>query len=113
MKTMWNYTKNVILDNKSIEDRVAMESVFFDANGPQDWYYDQVEAGLADPLSRFLPVYQSSDTVWEHLVTDQVQADSYIAMAYAVAERIGCPLNGTVVDVDYTTDTIPDDFIIS
>ena len=98
------------MDNKSVEGREAMEDALQILGGQQDWYYDQVEAGLADPLHYFLPCYQSSDTEWEHLVADQDQADSFIAITLAVAERIGYPLTATVVDVDYTTGTIPSDF---
>lgn len=100
------------MDNKSTEGRIALENAFNDKGGLEDWYYDQAEAGLADPFNSFLPTYQSSETVWEHLVTDQTQADSFMATALAQAERIGYPLSGTIVDVDYTSDTIPDNFAI-
>ena len=102
------------MDNKSVEGRAAHEATYYDQNSYQDWYYDQVDAGLADNRTMFLAFKPIDHTisVLEFLVTDQTQADSYIAMAYAVAERIGYPLSATVVDVDYTTDTIPDDFII-
>lgn len=108
----WNYTKKIIMDNKSVEGRAAHEAAFLDRKSYQDWYYEQVDAMLADKTTLFIPHKFASDIVLEFLVTDQAQADSYIAMAYAVAERIGYPLSATVVDVDYTTDTIPDDFII-
>jgi hypothetical protein len=111
MKT-WHYTKNVVMDNKTIEGREALDNTFLDLGSFQDWYFKQVEAGLADSTMIFVPQKLASDTVYEHLVTDQTQADSFIAMAYAQAERIGRPLSGIVVDVDYTTDTIPVDFVI-
>jgi hypothetical protein len=103
----WNYTKSVIMDNKSHEGREAHDDMWPDH---QDWYFEQVEAGLADPTMPIVLMKLASDTVYELLVTDQTQANSYIAMAYAIAERIGYPLSATVVDVDYTTDTIPSDF---
>jgi len=106
----WNYTKKIIMDNKSVEGREAHEHEFQDTNSYQDWYFEQIEAGLADPNRGFVHLKLAADTVYEILVTDQTQADSYIAMAYAVAERIGYPLSATVVDVDYATDTIPDNF---
>ena len=109
----WNYTKNVIMDNKSQEGRMAHENASSDSGGLQDWYYDQIESGLADPTMAFVPIKLVPDNVWEHLVTDQAQADSLIITALATAERIGYPLSATVVDVDYTTDTIPDDFDVN
>ncbi len=89
------------MDNKSVEGREAHEHI----NSYQDWYFEQIEAGLADPNRVFVHFKLAADTVYEILVTDQTQADSYIAMAYAVADRIGDPLSATVVDVDYATDT--------
>ena len=106
----WNYTKKIIMDNKSVEGREAHEHAFQDINSYQDWYYNQIEAGLADPNRIFVPLKLASDTVYEQLTTGQTQADSYIAMAYETAIKIGYPLSATVVDVDYTTDTIPDEF---
>ena len=105
----WNYTKKLIMDNKSMEGREAHEAAYTDKGAYQDWYFDQVDAGLADNRSTFAP-YTVTDAVYEFLMADQAQVDSYIAMAYAVAERIGYPLSATVVDVDYTTSTIPIDF---
>jgi hypothetical protein len=112
MKT-WNYTKKLIVDNKTEDGRWAHEAAYNDQGAYQDWYYDQVDAGLADDSMVFLPhVIPDRDTMYTFLMTDQDQVDSYIAMAYAVAERIGHPLSHTVVDVDYTSDTIPIDFTI-
>ena len=100
------------MDLKSADGRTAHENAFTDPGGPQDWYYSQIDAGLADPTRTFVPLMLVSNTVYENLVADQAQADSFLANQYAMAEKIGCPLNGTVVDVEYTADTIPDDFNI-
>ena len=64
----------------------------------QDWHFDQVDAGLADGAILFNVYEWTSETVCEILATDQAQADSYIAMAYALADKIGYPLSATVVD---------------
>ena len=104
--TTWNYTKKITMDNLSLEGRLTHEEEV----GYVDWYFSQAEAGLADSTLSFTPVYLASDSVYEVLVTNQTQADSYIAMAYAIGEKIGYPLNATVVDVNYTTDTLPDNF---
>ena len=106
----WNYTKKIIVTHISVDGRVAHENAFADLNGPQDWYYDQIDAGLADPSRPFVPLMLVSDTVYELLVTDQAQADSFLATTYAAAEKIGYPLNGTVIDVVYTSETIPWEF---
>ena len=98
------------MDNKSHEGREAHDHTFQDINSYQDWYFEQIEAGLADETAFFPPLKLVSPSVYEFLVTDQTQADSYIAMAYETAIKIGYPLSATVVDVDYTTDTIPSDF---
>jgi hypothetical protein len=93
--TGFTYTKKIIMDNKTAEG--ANEHV---NNGGiyQDWYFDQVVAGLADSTKQYSMYNWTSDTVCEILVTDQAQADSYIAMAYALADEIGYPLSATVVD---------------
>ena len=93
----FTYTKKIIIDNKTVagvEEHMA-------ATEYQDWLYDQHERGLADPSVIDVPLEMISDTVAEILVTDQAQADSYIAMATALGERIGYPLSVTTV-VDYT-----------
>ena len=108
--TTWNYTKKIVMDNKTAEGCLDLEDAFNYAGGLQDWYFEQADAGLADSAKSFAPSNKLSDTVWEHLATDQAQADSFLATALAVAEKAGLPLSGTIVDVDYTTDTIPDDF---
>ena len=62
------------------------------------WYFDQVDAGLTDPARVFTLHEWTSTSVCEIIVTDQTQADSYIAMAYALGDKIGYPLSATVVD---------------
>ena len=108
--TTWNYTKKLVMDNKTAEGCLALEDAFNAVGGLQDWYFAQADAGLADPANSFSPSNKSSDTVWEHLLINQTQADSFLATALAMAEKMGLPLSGTIVDVDYTTDTIPADF---
>lgn len=107
---IWNYNKKLIVDNKSQECREAHENTFDDPNSYQDWYFEQVESGLADEKNWFAPYKLASNSVYEFLMTDQTQVDSFIALASAIADHINCPLSYTVVDVEYTTDTIPDDF---
>tara|TARA_R110000868_G_scaffold228194_1_gene481207 strand:- start:252 stop:590 length:339 start_codon:yes stop_codon:yes gene_type:complete len=111
--TTWNYTKKIVMDNKTAEGCLAHENAFNLTDGLQDWYFAQADAGLVDPTRLFLPSKKLSDTVYEILVTDQAQAESFLAATLAVAEKIGFPLSDTIVDVDYTTDTIPDDFDVS
>ena len=98
------------MDNKTAEGCLTLEDAFNNVGGLQDWYYEQVDAGLADPSKSFTPSNKLSDTVWEHLAADQAQADSLLAAALAIAEKVGCPLSGTIVDVNYTSETIPADF---
>jgi len=98
------------MDNKTAEGCLSLEDAFNAVGGLQDWYFAQADAGLADPSKSFSPSNKFSDTVWEHLVADQAQADSFLAAALAVAEKVGLPLSGVIVDVDYTSDTIPADF---
>ena len=107
---VWKYTKKLIMDNKSLEGAADLFYAFHNVNGLQDWYFDQVEAGLADNSIDFCPFRIIQDFVFEVLVTDQVQADSLMARSLAVAENIGRPLSGIIVDVDYTSETIPDEF---
>ena len=83
------------MDNKTFEGANAHTN---NAGVYLDWYYDQVVAGLADTTKQFSIYEWTSDSVCEILVTDQAQADSYIAMAYALADEIGYPLSATVVD---------------
>ena len=72
-------------------------AIFFDIY--QDWYFDQIEAGLADPNLAFQDICKKiSDTMYAILVVDQAQADSYIAMAYAIGDQIGYPLSATVIN---------------
>ena len=100
------------MDNKSAEGAADLFFAFHNVNGLQDWYFDQVEAGLADNSLDFCPFRIIPNFVFEVLATDQVQADSLMARSLAVAENIGRPLSGIIVDVDYTSETIPDDFAI-
>ena len=83
------------MDNHTPEGRMAHEAQF---EVYQDWYFNQVDNGLADSTVDFNPYEWVSDTVCEILVVDQSQADSYISMAYALADRIQYPLSSTVVD---------------
>ena len=95
------YTKKIIMDNKTPDGRAAHEAY---GETYLDWYFDQVEAGLADYNgSGFVSYEWVSDTVCEIIVTDQAQAESYIAMAIALGEKIGFPLSATIVD--YTAET--------
>ena len=108
--SIWKYTKKLIMDNKSTEGAHDLFFAFGNVNGLQDWWFEQVEAGLADNSLEFCPFRFIPDFVFEVLVTDQVQADSFMARSLAVAENIGHPLSGIIVDVDFTSETIPDDF---
>ena len=107
----FRYTKKIILVDTSPtghQDDVAPFIV--------DCFYDQVEQGLADSSHYFFPycIEYHVEHGWtaELLVADQAQADSYIAVEVAVAEQIGYSFSFTIVDVDYTTDTIPDNFLL-
>lgn len=93
--TDFTHTKKIIMDNKTLEGANAHT---YNGEVYQDWYHDQVYAGLADGTRQFSVYKWISDSVCEILVTDQAQADSYIAMAYALADKIGYPLSATVVD---------------
>ena len=89
------YTKKLIMDNKNADTRAAHEAqaeVYF------DWHFEQIEAGLADTAMAFVPYEWVSDTICEIIVTDQVQAESFFAMATALGEKIGFPVSGTIVD---------------
>ena len=109
----WKYTKKLTLDYKSAKGRQAHESAYLDVNAYQDWYYEQIDAGLADGRGPYVPFKLVSDTVYEIIVTDQSQADSYVAMVDALGDRLGFPIAGySVTDVDYTAETIPVDFTV-
>ena len=107
---VWKYTKKLIMDNKSLEGAADLFYAFHNVNGLQDWWFEQIEAGLADNSLEFCPFRYVPDFVFEILVTDQVQADAFMVRTLAVAENIGRPLSGIIVDVDFTSETIPDDF---
>ena len=99
--TTWKHTKKLILNCLSTEGSTQHEN--YSQNEPlnvyADWYFNQVQAGLADPNLVFDDICKKiSDTEWSILVIDQAQADSYIAMAYAIGDEIGYPLNHIVVD---------------
>ena len=82
----------------SVEGCIQHENAIF-LDTYQDWYFAQIEAGLADPDLAFQDICKKiSDTMYAILVVDQAQADSYIAVAYAIADQIGHPLNATVVN---------------
>ena len=92
----FTYTKKIIMDNKTPEGADAHTD---NRELYRDWYLDQVDAGLADGTKLFSEFFEwTSDSVAEILVTDQAQADSYIAMAYALADKMGYPLSHTVID---------------
>ena len=94
--TDFKYTKKIIMDNKTVEGANAHIN---NLETYTDWYYDQVDAGLADDLTDISRIFEwVSDSVCEILLTDQAQVDSYIVMAYALADKIGYPLSATVVD---------------
>ncbi len=94
MKT-WNYTKKLIVDNKTEEGANAhLEN----SEQYEDWYYSQIDAGLADNTRFFTEYEWTSPSVCEILVTDQAQAESFIAMATALGEKIGFPVTGIIVD---------------
>ncbi len=84
------------MDNKTVEGATAHTD---NLQTYTDWYYDQVDAGLADGTMQFDQICDwVSDSVCEIQLTDQAQVDSYVAMAYALADKIGFPLSATVVD---------------
>ena len=83
------------MDNKTLEGANAHTN---NSDVYQDWYVDQANAGLANDTTIFNMYEWTSDTVCEIIVTDQAQADSFIAMAYALADKIGYPLSATVID---------------
>ena len=96
--TIWKHNKKILIDCLSIEGCTHHENdIFYDTY--LDWYYEQVESGLANPNLYFTDICEKiSDTEYLILVTDQTQADSYIAMVSAIAEKIGYPVKATVVD---------------
>ena len=100
--TTWKHTKKILFDCLSTEGSTQHENYSQNEtlNVYADWYFNQVEAGLADPNLVFDDICKKiSDTEWSILVIDQAQADSYIAMAYAIGDEIGYPLNHIVVDI--------------
>jgi hypothetical protein len=96
--TTWKHTKKILMDHLSTEGCTQHENeIFYDVY--EDWHWDQIDSGLADPNLNFQDICKKiSDTMYAILVTDQAQADSYIAMAYAIGDQIGYPLKATVVD---------------
>jgi hypothetical protein len=99
--TTWKHTKKILFNCLSTEGSTQHENYSQNetSNVYADWYFNQVEAGLADPNLVFDDICKKiSDTEWSILVIDQAQADSYIAMAYAIGDEIGYPLNHIVVD---------------
>ena len=109
--TTWKYNKKITLGFTSVEGRKAHESAYHDKNAFQDWYYDQVDVELADKNVPYVPYKLISDTVYEILVSDQAQVDSFVAMVSALGERLGAPIaDYSATDVEYTTETIPSDY---
>jgi hypothetical protein len=96
--TDFKHTKKIICDCLSIEGSNAHDTDDL-VNTYSDWYYEQVEAGLADPNLVWWDVcVKISDTEYSLLVTDQTQADSIIAKVQKTADNIGYPVKFTVMD---------------
>lgn len=96
--TIWKHTKSIIISTTSVEGCTRHEDPLF-LDVYLDWHYDQIDSGLADPNLDFTDICKKiSDTAYEIFVTDQTQADSYIAMVSAIGEQIGYPVKATVVD---------------
>ena len=82
--TTWTYTKKLICEHANAENRQIWKdrsnSVVY-----EDWYFDQVDANLADPNLLFLPEsWSSNDLVCEILCADQAQADSLIKLHHDI-----------------------------
>ena len=94
----WTYRKQLTCVNASQEE--------FDASRNDvtfvDWFYDQVEQGLADSGRAWLPYRDIGidKLTTEILVSDQTQADSYITMGVAAYEKLGYTISYSVEDVD-------------
>ena len=92
---IFTYTKKLIADYLTVEGRAAHEH---QGEVYQDWYFDQIDNGLADDTIGYAPYEWVSDTVIEVLLTDQTQAESLLALCNTIAADVGFPVVGNIVD---------------
>lgn len=102
----WNYTKQISIIHPSEDSVIAHEN----NTDWTDWFYNQVEAGLADSTLRFLPHAMASALEVHILCTNQAQVDSLLAVQKQVDQNVGFDVQTTVSDVAYTDLTMPDNF---
>jgi hypothetical protein len=95
------YTKKAIVNYHTSESAIAH---FEQAQNEWDaWFYDELSNGQADDQDVFLPYNYVSATVAEILLKDMPQAERFIANHQAIVEKIGQPLNVSVIDFDSST----------
>ena len=94
----WTYRKKLVCVQTTQEEFDTL----FGCGEWSDWFYDQVDQGLADSGRVWFPHQYTGEHGWttELLVTDQMQADSYIAMGVALGASRGCPISYSIEDVD-------------
>lgn len=102
----WTYRKKLVAVHKTQEEI----AIFRHADEFVDWFYDQVAQGLADSARAWLPYRDTGidGLTIEILVTDQAQADSYIAMGVATCEKLGYTVSYSVEDVDLQRESYED-----
>ena len=101
--TTWTYTKQIHMDNGSLEGHIAHENP---GTAYLEWYQSQVQANLADHTRDMLPYRWVSDKDCEILCVDQTQVVSYMAMAQATGLQLGYPVSGYVTDCEFSEDNL-------
>ena len=102
----WTYRKKLVCVQTTQEEFDAL----FVRDEWRDWFYDQVEQGLADSGRQWFPHQYTGEYGWttELLVTDQTQADAYIKMGVALGESLACPISYSIEDVDIQLESYED-----
>ena len=96
--TTWTYTKKVICKHASIENRAAWNNQEW-ITAYEDWYYDQVDANLADPSIDVsgLETWSVDNLTCEILCADQAQVELLIGFINGWEQKLPA-LSITIVD---------------
>lgn len=96
--SIWKYTKKIIALTECVACMQKHEDKKF-TNHYIDWYYDQVDLGLADGNINFWALNKKiSEYEYHTLVTDQKQADSFLELVQTIAKQVNCDIKYLVVD---------------
>ena len=99
------YTKKAIVNYHTAESAIAHYDQTI--NEWDVWYFDEITNEQADDQISFLPYNYVSATVAEVLLKDTPQAERFIANNQMLVEKIGHPVNVSVIDFDSSTTDFP------